>query len=505
VFAGHAERVRRPAVAMIKFGTDGWRGVIANDFNYQNIWKVACAIVRYVSDSAEGHTPKLLIGYDTRFSSDQFAQLCALAAREHGVEVLIASRFTTTPSISYATKHMKADGAIMITASHNPPRFDGVKFKGPYGGSATTSITGEIEAQLRTVEKDPPPMPDVMFEDVLEPGKVEYFDPMPEYIDKVVSMVDANVFPARQFKVMFDPMYGAGQGVMPAALAKLGMECDQIHAVHNPLFPGLLPEPIGDNLNDLKKAVTEGGYSVGIAVDGDADRVTAIDATGRFISSHFVLALMLKHLVEVRRWTGDVVKTVSTTSMIDMLCDKYGRELYVVPVGFKYIADLMLEEDILCGGEESGGTGMKNYIPERDGILIGLMLIEIMATNNKTLGQLADELMDELGRRFVYLRKDIELTQAHKEALLKDLHEISPESISGLKVVNVETIDGMKFHREDGSWVMLRVSGTEPMVRVYAEATSEQAVEELVGEGVKLIAGVDPKGGVAGGGKTERE
>jgi len=490
---------------MIKFGTDGWRGVIADDFTYQNIWKVACAIARYVKDSTEGHEPRLLIGYDTRFGSDIYAQLCAIAARENGVEVLISRKFTTTPSISYATNHMKADGAIMITASHNPPRFDGVKFKGPYGGSATTSITGEIEAQLRTVEKDPPPRPDVMFEDALEPGRIEYFDPLPGYIDKVASMVNADVFPAKQFKILFDPMYGAGQGVMPAVLAKLGMECDQIHAVHNPLFPGLLPEPIGDNLNDLKKAVTEGGYSVGIAVDGDADRVTAIDATGRFISSHFVLALMLKHLVEVRHWSGDVVKTVSTTSMIDMLCEKYHRKLYVVPVGFKYIADLMLEEDILCGGEESGGTGMKNYIPERDGILIGLMLIEIMATNNKTLGQLADEMMDGLGRRFVYLRRDIELTQAHKEALLKSLHEIAPESIGGLKVTEVETIDGMKFHREDGSWVMLRVSGTEPVVRVYAEATSEKAVQELVGEGLKLIASVDPTGGVGGGGKSEHE
>jgi phosphomannomutase len=344
-----------------------------------------------------------------------------------------------------------------------------------------------------------------MFEDALEPGRIDYFDPLPPYIDKVASMVKADVFPAKQFKILFDPMYGAGQGVMPAVLAKLGMECDQIHAVHNPLFPGLLPEPIGDNLNDLKKAVTEGSYSVGIAVDGDADRVTAIDATGRFISSHFVLALMLKHLVEVRHWSGGVVKTVSTTSMIDMLCEKYHRKLYVVPVGFKYIADLMLEEDILCGGEESGGTGMKNYIPERDGILIGLMLIEIMATNNKTLGQLADEMMEELGRKFVYLRRDIELTQAHKEALLKSLHEIAPESIGGLKVTEVETIDGMKFHREDGSWVMLRVSGTEPVVRIYAEATSEKAVQDLVGEGLKLINSVDPTGGVGGGGRSEQE
>jgi phosphomannomutase len=478
---------------MIKFGTDGWRGVIGDDFTYDNIWVVATAIARYIRSSTGDRTPKMLIGYDTRFGSDLVAQLCAMAAKEQGVPVLISERFTSTPSISLATKEMDADGAIMITASHNPPRFDGVKFKGPYGGSATTSITAEIEANLRSVEKDPPARPDVLFEDMVEPGRIDFFDPIPPYLDKVVSVVNRDVFPANQFKVMFDPMWGAGQGLMPKALERLGMECGEIHNVHNPLFPGLLPEPIGKNLDGLREAVVSGGYHVGIAVDGDADRVTAIDATGRFISSHMVLALLLKHLVEVRKWSGDVVKTVSTTTMIDMLCEKYGRKLYVVPVGFKYIADLMLEEDILVGGEESGGTGMKNYIPERDGILIGLMLIEIMATNNKTLGQLIDELMDELGRKFVFLRKDIELTQAHKESLLVNLHELKPGEIGGLEVVNVETIDGFKFHRSDGSWVMLRVSGTEPVVRVYAEATSQEAVEQLVADGVSLVNTVKPK------------
>lgn len=477
---------------MIKFGTDGWRGVIADDFTFDRLWLVACAIVKYVLGDVQGHKPLLLIGYDTRFNSDRFAELCAIAASTYGVEVRIAESFVPTPSISFATVDLKADGAIMITASHNPPRYDGIKFKAAYGGSASTTITTEIERQLRQVEENPPPRPDVLFEDVVAPGKVELFDPVPAYIDKIVSMVNPDVFPANEFKVMFDPMFGAGQGIFPRALSRLGMECGQIHGEYNPLFPGLLPEPIGDNLNDLREAVTGGGYHVGIAVDGDADRVTAIDATGRFISSHMVFALLLKHLVEVRRWTGAVVKTVSTTTMIDRLCERYGLKLYVVPVGFKYIADLMLEEDILIGGEESGGTGIKNHIPERDGSLIGLLLVEIMATNRKTLGQLIDELMEELGQRFVFLRRDIELTQAHKEALLAKLHELNPSMIGGLKVVNVETIDGLKFHREDGSWVMLRVSGTEAVVRVYAEATSEKEVADLVDEGVKLINTVAP-------------
>ncbi|PKQ28058.1 MAG: hypothetical protein CVT63_04660 [Candidatus Anoxymicrobium japonicum] len=478
---------------MIKFGTDGWRGVIADDFNCDNVWKVACAIARYTRDSAGGDDPLLLIGYDTRFGSDMFARLCAAAAKEHGVRVLISERFTSTPSMSLATKQLSARGAIMITASHNPARFNGVKFKGPYGGSATMDIMAEIEARLREVEKDPPPRPDALSVDIIDPGKVDFFDPIQNYLDTVVSLVNKDVFPARQFKVMFDPMWGAGQGLLPKALERLGMECAQIHGMHNPLFPGLMPEPIGDNLNDLRDAVTGGGYHVGIAVDGDADRVTAIDATGRFISSHMVLALLLKHLVEIRKWSGDVVKTVSTTTMIDMLCDRYGRKLHVTPVGFKHIADLMLEKDVLVGGEESGGTGMKNYIPERDGILIGLMLIEIMATNGKTLGQLVDELMDELGRSFVFLRRDIELTRAHKEALLVSLSDLEPVSIGGLKVTNVEKLDGLKFHREDSSWLMLRVSGTEPVVRVYAEAGSQQEVAGLVDDGIELINTVAPQ------------
>lgn len=477
----------------IKFGTDGWRGVIADDFTFDRLWLVANAVAIYVKHNSNG-SPKLLIGYDTRFNSDRFAQLCAIAAAEQGVEVKISETFVPTPSVSFAIVDLEADGAIMITASHNPPAYNGIKFKAHYGGSASTGITSELERELRLVEKDPPRRPDVLFEDVVGRGKVELFDPKPRYIEQVASLIEGDAFANwKDMKIMFDPMYGAGQGVFEKALAGLDMTCSEIHGVHNPLFPGLLPEPIGSNLDDLKAAVTKGGYHVGIAVDGDADRVTAVDATGRFISSHMVFALLLKHLVEARHWSGSVVKTVSTTTMIDMLCDRYGLKLYVVPVGFKYIADLMLQEDILIGGEESGGTGIKNHIPERDGVLVGLLLCEIMATHHKTLGQLIDELMDELGREFVFLRKDIELTQSEADGLPKKLHDIRPESIAGQKVAGVETIDGFKFHREDGSWLMLRVSGTEPMVRIYAEAASKDAVKQLVAQGVKLIKGVEPE------------
>ncbi|MDD5747675.1 MAG: phosphoglucomutase/phosphomannomutase family protein [Actinomycetota bacterium] len=475
----------------ISFGTDGWRGVIAEDFTYDKVWLVACAISRYVLKHSSG-IPELLIGYDTRFSSDRFAQVSALAASEHNIKVRISKTFVPTPSISFATMDMKTDGAIMITASHNPPRYDGIKFKAPYGGSASTAITSEIEKELRILENSPPPRPDVLFEDALKEGKIELFEPIPRYLEKVVSLVDPEkISNAGDLKITFDPMYGAGQGLMKRALETLGLSCEEIHGVHNPLFPGLQPEPIGSNLNDLREAVVRRGCHAGIAVDGDADRVTAIDASGMFISSHMVFALLLKHLIEQRGWTGNVVKTVSTTSMIDRLCERYDLKLHVVPVGFKHICDLMLEEDILIGGEESGGTGIKNHIPERDGILVGLLLIEIMATHKKTLGQLITSLMEELGRKFVYLRKDIELTHSQKASLLSSLPNLRPSEIGGQKVVDAETIDGLKFHREDGSWLMLRVSGTESVVRIYSEATSEAEVEALVKEGEKLIYSVD--------------
>jgi len=474
----------------IKFGTDGWRGVIADDFTYDRLWLAACAISRYVKTTAKGK-PEILVGYDTRFSSDRFAELSAVAASHYDIRVRMSETFVPTPSISFATVNEKTDGAIMITASHNPPRYDGIKFKAPYGGSASAQITQQIEENLREIEKDPPERPDFLFEDYLNEGKIELFDPRPGYIEKIVSLVDRDrISRWEDMRILFDPMYGAGQGLFGKALGRLGLSCDEIHGVHNPLFPGLLPEPIGENLNELRREVVKGKYHVGIAVDGDADRVTAIDASGMFISSHMVFALLLKHLIEQRGWSGNVVKTVSTTSMIDYLCKKYGLKLHVVPVGFKYICDLMLEEDILIGGEESGGTGIKNHIPERDGPLIGLLLIEIMATHGKTLGELIEELMVELGRKFVYLRKDIELTHVQKSALQEALPGLRPSEIGGLKVTEVETIDGLKFHREDGSWLMLRVSGTEAVVRIYAEATSEDDVSSLVQLGEDMIHSV---------------
>lgn len=477
---------------MIKFGTDGWRGVIADDFTYDRLWMVACAISRYLAGRSDDR-PRLLVGYDTRFGSELFAQLCAVAADSQDIDVLITEGFVPTPSISYATVDLGADGGVMITASHNPARYNGIKFKAPYGGSASMSITAEIERFLREVEQSPPPRPEFMFEEVMAEGRIRYFDPKPRYIEKVASLVDPGAFEGREVRVLFDPMYGAGQGCLPEVMGRLGMSCDEIHGEHNPLFPGLQPEPIGDNLNELREAVVSGGYQAGIAVDGDADRVTAIDASGMFISSHMVFALLLKHLVEVRGWSGNVVKTVSTTSMIEALCDRYGLELHVVPVGFKHICELMLEEDILVGGEESGGTGIKNYIPERDGIAVGLLLVEIMAHHGETLGRLIGDLMEDLGRRFVYLRRDIEISQPQKERLLGGIGGLKPAAIGGIKVTDIETIDGHKFHREDGSWVMLRVSGTEAVVRIYAEASSEKEVAELVDMGEGIIREVATK------------
>ncbi len=380
----------------------------------------------------------------------------------------------------------------MITASHNPARYNGIKYKAPYGGSASTQITGAIEEELRSIEKERPSPPDILFEKLVESGDVRLMDVKEDYLENVMRMVDADAIRGCGVRVVFDPMYGAGQGYLSELLKGLDVECKEIHNLHDCLFGGINPEPFGENMNELRDEVV-GKYDVGVAVDGDADRACAIDVTGEFISSHKIFSLLLQHLVEHRGWRGKVVKTVSTTSMIDKLCRRYGMELEVVPVGFKYICDLMLAGNVLIGGEESGGVGIMNYIPERDGILMGLLLVEVMACRGKNLGELVRDLIEDVGEHH-YVRRDIEIEAGVKEKLLEELPRARPDEIGGVKVEQVVEIDGRKFIREDGSWLMLRVSGTEAVVRVYAEADSPEEASRLAVLGEEFI-GKLTKGG----------
>jgi phosphomannomutase len=287
-----------------------------------------------------------------------------------------------------------------------------------------------------------------------------------------------------------DPLYGAGQGYLSEALVELGCEVEEIHGYVNPSFGGLNPEPIAENLGELKEHVVAGGFQVGFALDGDADRIGAIDARGDFINSHQIFALLLEHLVNKRGWSGDVIKTVSTTQMIDILAGKYGLDIYETPVGFKYICEHILEKDVLIGGEESGGIGIKNYIPERDGTMISLLLVEIMLANNKTLGELIDDLTSRIGR-FCYDRWDVEIDGESKPALLSYLKEFSPERLVGRKVSLINNKDGYKYYLENNGWLMIRPSGTEAVVRLYAEAESPQKVYDLLETGRQILNSVD--------------
>jgi len=495
---------------MIKFGTDGWRDVIADGFTFKNVRDVAQALSDYLTGSKLGtedesrkledsqvskteQGPKLVVGHDTRFLSDKFAREVALVAAANGIEVFLTDSFAPTPAVSFSTVDIGADGAVLITASHNPSQYNGFKFKASYGGSAPPEITKKIEQCYIGNQKNNKKPNVIEFEKAQDTGLLHLFDPKERYISRVLGILDDQFLvnnTKRKLKVVADPLYGAGQGYLKDALLTLGCEVNEIHGEVNPGFGGLNPEPIAENLGELKKTVVEGDFDVGLALDGDADRIGAIDASGAFINSHQIFAILLEHLVSKRNWCGDVVKTVSTTRMIDIIAEEYGLNTYETPVGFKYICEHILEKDILIGGEESGGIGIKNYIPERDGILISLLLVEVMLANNKTLGQLINDLMSRIGP-FFYDRWDLKINHKIKPALLEFLKEFNPDSLMGRKVSLINTRDGYKYCLENNGWLMIRPSGTEDVVRLYAEAESPERVNELLQAGKQIMDSVN--------------
>ncbi len=364
----------------IKFGTDGWRGLIADDFTFANVRRVAAAVAAYVR--AEGEPSRgLVVGYDTRFLSAQSARAAAEAVASLGVPVALADRATPTPALSYAVAARKAAGGIMITASHNPYRWNGLKFKAPYGGSAEPAIIRRIEVHLHKLGRSGRPA----FR--RKAARIQTADLIAPYLERLKKLVNLERIRASGRKFVIDPMYGAAQGCLARLFDEAGVSYQEIHARHDPLFPGLNPEPIEPHVSDLRHAVVAGQFDAGFAMDGDADRVGAIDRNGTFVNSHKIFSILLKHLVEDLKLRGEVVKTISTTSMIDKLAAKYDLPLHVTPVGFKYICALMLTRDVLIGGEESGGIGIKGHLPERDGMLNSLLLAEVIAERNRTLGE----------------------------------------------------------------------------------------------------------------------
>ncbi len=464
----------------IKFGTDGWRGLIARDFTFDNLSHVAQATMDYLN--REGVWEKgLVIGYDRRFLSREFARRVAEIAAGNGIHVLFSDDYAPTPAISWAVHAHGAGAGVMITASHNPPEYNGFKLKEGYGGSAmpsTTKVLEEIVAYNIANNHSPISCP---FDDAIAKGLVELFDPCEGYFSQLGRYVDMELIAKAGIPVLADPMFGAGSGFLPRLVAGI----TEIHNSADPLFGGQPPEPTAEHLQELSALVAAGGYRVGLALDGDADRIGAVDENGDFFSSHCIFTVILRHLIEHKKMSGGVVKTVSTTRMVDLLAEKFDLKLYETPIGFKHICGLMLGEDILMGGEESGGLGVKGHIPERDGILLALLLLEAMAVSGKGLRQLLDETMDEIGH-FFYRRIDRRISIEDKERLIERLRSHPPEDIDGRKVASVNYSDGFKYIFDNHDWLLIRPSGTEPVLRLYSEARSLEQVERLLDAATRM-------------------
>ena len=478
----------------VKFGTDGWRAVISDEFTFDNLRKVAQAIADWVLAEAAATPaapPAMVVGFDTRFLSDRYAAEVACVLAGNGIQVHLAQADAPTPAISYAIVHQQTAGGVMITASHNPPRYNGVKLKASYGGSVPPEVGRQVEAYLQANETQGRAPRQANYAQALAEGRVQRFDPYPAYAQHVRRLVDFDVLGHSGLRILVDPMYGSGRGYLHRLLTATGVQADEIHGDMNPGFGGLHPEPIGRYLDALAEAVRSGIWDLGLATDGDADRLGAVAPSGRFVDPHCIFALTLRYLVQQRGWRGAIVKTVSTTQMINRLADRYGLPLHETPVGFNYISDLMLQEKVLIGGEESGGISVLGHIPEGDGVLMGLLLTEIVAASGRSLDELVADLMADVGP-CAYARRDVKVPPDRpydKQEMVTRLTANVPDRLGDQPVVSVNQLDGVKYLLADDSWLLIRPSGTEPVLRIYAEGRSQVQVDELLQAGASL-AGV---------------
>ncbi len=461
----------------IVFGTDGWRAVISRQFTFDNVRYVAAAATEYFKRVGKGKPAT--IGYDRRFLSREYAHEIAGVAAAKGLRVILSDDVSPTPSLSLETFKRKTVGGFMVTASHNPSEYNGIKLRGSFGGPVNPEVTRKVEKRANAL-REKGKLPRWMPIDEAKKGKlVQFFDPKERYLKAISDFVNVSQIRRLKPRVVVDAMYGAGVGVLAPHLASWGMDVEEIHGETNPSFAGLHPEPIGKNLQQLCDAVTKFKADVGFALDGDADRVGVVDEKGNWLTTQDVFALLLMHVYEDLKMTGEVVKTVSSTSMLDKLCEIYDLQLREVAVGFKYVCDLMLERDVLIGGEESGGYSVKGHIPERDGSLAALLILEMMAMRKKPLSQIREELYKKIGYH-AFRREDSRLTPEKMETVLDRLRSKPVRSIAGRTVERTLTTDGFKFFMEDGSWLLLRPSGTEPLFRVYVEAPSDEALDEIM-------------------------
>lgn len=463
----------------IKFGTDGWRGVIADDFTFANVRIAAEAIAAYIhakEDPAKG----ICIGYDTRFGSKAFARACAEVVSATGIPVLLANDITPTPALSYGVRQQGAAGGIMITSSHNPAQWNGVKYKAWYGGSGKPSIIAEIEGFLGKPVARP-----------AKAAEIREFDFLPDYLTAIENFADLELISECGFKFAVDSMYGAGRTILSEIFTRIGVDHVQIRGEVNPLFPGINPEPIEPHIRALGEAVVKHGCHAGLCTDGDADRIGATDEYGNFVDPHKIFSVLLSWVLRRKGWQGAVTRAFNTTKMLDRICKKHNRELIEHGIGFKFVCDYMLEREIVMGGEESGGIGFQRHLPERDGLLNALLLANVMADEGKTLGQLVADLQEEFGEH-QYGRIDLHIPDNVKNAAIARAKALKPGDVGfdGMKILRQETLDGVKFYLDNPeaktrpnaaeTWILLRASGTEPLMRIYTESCSKETVSRLL-------------------------
>jgi phosphomannomutase len=458
----------------IKFGTDGWRGIIADDFTFDNVRRVAGGIAAYVLRH-ENPAHGVFVGYDTRFLSQQAARVAADILAEAGILVRLANDSVPTPAVSLAVKAQGGAGGVMVTSSHNPWNWNGVKFKAKFGGSATPAIMKVIEEEVAagSIPKG-------------HKASIEEVDLTTPYSEAICRFADLDLIAKAGFKFAVDSMYGSGRGVLTEIFRRRGVHYVAIRQEVNPLFPGINPEPIEPHIEMLRQTVLREHCHAGLATDGDADRIGAIAEDGSFVDSHKCFAVLLRWVLERKQWSGDVVRAFNTTGMVDRIAAKHGRKLIECPIGFKYIADLMMDHEIVVGGEESGGIGYSRYLPERDGSLNCLLLANVMAEERKPLGQLVADLQREYGPHY-YGRRDLHITEEMKQSAIRRAGSDGTNRLGRFSVVKKERLDGVKFFLDASKngngaepWVLIRVSGTEPLLRVYTEAATPELVAEIL-------------------------
>ncbi len=463
----------------IKFGTDGWRAVIADGYTFDNVEIVARATGQWLQKTY-GDKASVVMGFDTRFEGEAFAIHAARSFASMGVSVRFADSFATTPAVSWATLEGNHSAGIVITASHNPPRYNGFKIKAHFGGPATPQMIADVEAELGKLAKK---FELRSYDDLVADGLIERFDLRKAYVELLRDRIDVEAIKEAGLRIGYDAMFGAGQGIVTELLGVSHVV--ELNNEFNPGMKGQAPEPIARNLAELAETVKDGGLAAGLATDGDADRIGMFDELGNFVDSHKILALLVRYLYEEKDLRGSIVKTFSTTDMLDRMGEVYNLDVETTPIGFKYIGPRMVESDVLVGGEESGGMAVKGHIPERDGLYIGLTIVEMMVKRERSLSGLVRELMEDFGPHY-QSRTDLHTTEKRKQAVLSQLKKDGLDAVGGRAVTAKETMDGSKF-RVEGGWLMFRPSGTEPVLRIYSEAASQEEADALVQAGIDLV------------------